>query len=108
MRTITFTETDTFGVQSPVDAVEGETITFSCTFWGAATSPAVTAFRNRQTFTTTVFPTNSPTASGSVVTLSPAVFAASGHYVINVRATVDSSTRQRKFMVVVGRDEDEQ
>ena len=101
---------DTWVVESPVDAIEGESLTFTITYEGATTvsSPTAAAYRNKTTVTSTVFPTNTPTASGNVVTLSPATGLLHGQYVIAVTATVDGNTEVRKVQVRVGRANDEQ
>jgi len=106
---ITFLEDEVWAVESPVDVVEGESVTFACTYWDTPSSPSAKAYRRNLTVTTTVFPTNSPTASGSVVTLSPATgLVGGGRYVIAVTATVDSDTRVRKIMLKCAKDEAEQ
>ena len=111
-KTINFTEESPFAVEgsfnNPLRIIEGSTITFSCNYWGTASTPSTTAYRKRQVVTTTVFPTNTPTASGSVVTLSPATgFVGGARYVINVIATVASNIWVKKIEIVCGRDEDE-
>ena len=102
--------TDIWVIESPIDAVEGESLTFTITYEGATTasSPTAVAYRNKTSDTSIVFPTNTPTGSGNVVTLSPLTGLVHGKYVVAVTATVDSQTQVRKFMVRVGRDEDEQ
>ena len=101
---------DTWLIESPIDAIEGESLTFTITYEGATTcsSPTALAYRNKTSVTATVFPTNTPTASGNVVTLSPLTGMLHGNYVVAVTATVDGNVQVRKFQVRVGRDEDEQ
>ena len=111
-KSITFTEEDPYAVEgsnsNPLRLIEGSTVTLSCKYWGTVSSPSATAYKNRQTATTTVFPTNTPSASGSIVTLSPATgFVGGARYVINVIATVSSDIWVKKIEIVVGRDEDE-
>lgn len=101
---ITFVEPQVFAVQGDIPAVAGESIPFACTFWDTATSPAVIAYVNRQLATSTIFPTNSPTASGKVVTLSLATgFTGGTRCEICVSATVGGGVRTRKINVIVGR-----
>ena len=97
-------------VESPVYATEGESLTYTITYEGATTvsSPSALAYRNKTAVTSTVFPTNTPTASGNVVTLSPLTGLLHGNYIVSVTATVDGNTEVRKLMVIVGRDEEEQ
>ena len=105
---VTFTEERPFAVESPVYVVEGSTITFGCTFWGAVTSPAAAAYRKKTTVTSTVFPTNSPSASGSVVTLSPATgFVGGANYIIAVTGTVSGDVFVKKIEVICSKDEQE-
>ena len=103
---ITFTQDRIFAVESPIKVVEGSTITFACTFWGTASSPSAVAYRKLKTVTTTVFPTNSPTASGAVVTLSPATgFVGGADYIIDVTATVASDVWVKKIKLICSKDE---
>ena len=108
-KSITFTEDQVFAVQSRIDAVEGSTVTLACTFWGAVTSPGATVYRNRQDVTSTVMPSGSHSASGSVATLKPLTALVGGaRYIIAVTGTVSGDVWIKKVMIVVGRDEDEQ
>lgn len=105
---VTFLEDKTFAVESPVYVVEGESLTFSCTAWGAVSSPSAVAYRKKTTVTSTVFPTNSPSASGSVVTLSPATgFVGGANYIIAVTFTLSGDTFVRKIELVASKDEQE-
>ena len=66
------------------------------------TSPTVVAYDETlgETVTTTVFPTNSPTASGDVITLSLLKSLTKGHtYRIEVKFTVSSNVYECFFRV---------
>lgn len=111
-KAITFTEEEAFAVEgqpsNPLRLIEGSTVTLACTFWGAVTSPNAAVYRNRQNVTSTVMPTGSHIASGSVATLKPLTALVGGaRYVIAVTGTVSSDVWVKKIEVVVGRDEDE-
>ena len=106
---VTFTQDRDWAIESPVHVVEGSTITFACTYWGAVTSPSAVAYRNNTPVTTVVFPTNTPSSSGSVTTLSPATgFVGDAKYVVAVTGTVGGDVPVKKIEVVVGKDEGEQ
>ena len=97
-------------VESPVSVVEGETITFSVTFWGAATTSSTIVYRNQSStaVTATIMPSGSQTESGNVVTLKPATaFTGGSRYIFAVTATVAGNVRVRKFMVICAKDEKE-
>ena len=106
---IDFTEKRPFATQSPLRVIEGSTITLACTFWGAVTSPTATVYRRRANVTTTVMPSGSHTASGSVATLKPLTALAGGaRYIVAVTGTVSGDVWIKKLEIIVGRDEDEQ
>lgn len=106
---ITFTEKKTYAIESPIKVVEGASIVFACTYWGTVSTPTAVAYRNRATVTSTVFPTNSPSAAGAVVTLSAAAgFVGGARYEIAVAATVGGDKHIKKIELICGRDEDEQ
>ena len=106
---ITFTEKRPFVVESPLRVIEGSTVTLACTFWGAVTSPSATVYLRRANVTTTVMPTGSHTASGSVATLKPLTALVGGsRYIVSVVGTVSGSIWVKKLEIVCGRDEDEQ
>lgn len=108
---VTFIEDKNHAVGSPIEVVEGSSITLSCTFWDDASSPSAKASKNNQDITATVFPTNTPTASGNVVTLSPATglvgASAGAKYVIAVTAVVDGDTVVKQVELIVSKDETE-
>lgn len=98
---------------SHIKLVEGATRVWVCYYlYGTPSSPAAAAFRsssgsgNGATVTTTVFPTNSPSVSGTSVTLSVATgFVGNATYKIKVTATVNSQTEVHYFFVDVAKDE---
>lgn len=109
---ITFLNNKPEALESPISLTEGETRTFSCTYWATPTSPAVVAYRstsgsgNGRAVTATVFPSGSASATGLVVTLPSATgFVGNAEYVISVTATVDSQTVVRYIKVRVRKDE---
>lgn len=109
---ITFEQNNTEASEGAIELIAGATRTFACTYvWGNPTSPSATAFRSTsgtgsgRSVTSTIFPTNSPSASGSVVTLSPATgFVGDAEYIITVSATVDSQTTKNQIRVIVKKD----
>ena len=106
---VNFSEKKPYAIESPIKIIEGAQIIFTGTYWGAVSSPSAVAYRNKQVATPTVFPTNSPTASGSVVTLSVATgFIGGARYEIAVSATVAGDKHVKKIEVICGKDEDEQ
>jgi len=105
---LNFVEDRPFAIESPVDVVEGSSITFACTGWGAVSSPSAVAYRKKTTVTSTVFPTNSPSASGSVITLSPATGLVGGaNYIIAVTFTLLGDVFVRKIELICSKDEAE-
>lgn len=108
-KNITFVNDEIWAVESPVEVVEGESVTYACTFWDTPSIPSAVAYRRNQTVTTTVFPTNFPTASGYIVTLSPATgLVGGGRYVIVVSATVSGDVRKKQIMLICKKDATEQ
>lgn len=99
---LTAMKTDPYLQESPYPTVAGENLMLTVTYDQATTvaSPSVAAYKNRATVTSTLFPTNSPTASGNVVTLSPLTGMVGGNtYVIAITATVDGAIVIRKLVV---------
>lgn len=100
-------------VESPLDMLEGETITYSVLWEGATTvaSTSATVYRNGADVTSTVMSAGSHTQSGNVSTLKPLV-AQSNHggskYIVAVQATVDGNTELRKFEILVIKPDEEQ
>jgi len=91
-------------LESPYYLIEGSSITWSITFDGATTvaTPVATAYKDETAVTSTIFPTNTPTASGNVVTLSAATgFLGGERYVIVLSAVVDGATLLVKLLVIV-------
>lgn len=105
---ITFQEDMVFGVESPVKLVEGETVTFTCTFWGVPSSVSCAVYKNggATAVTSTVMPSGSVTISGNTATLKPATAMTGGaRYIFAVTGTVSSDVRVKKFMAIVQKDE---
>lgn len=105
---ITFQSDNVFAIESPIKLVEGESITFACTYWAAPTTVSCLVYKNKSDKTSTVMPSGSTSVSGLVATLKPATAMVGGRYVFSVTATVAGETRVRKFMAIVGKDEQEQ
>lgn len=92
-----------------IDLIAGQTEVVICNYlFGNPTSPSAAAFRNSngvgfgRTVTSTVFPVNSPSASGSQVTLSPMTgLLGPAEYIVEVSATVNSVSDKHQFRVRV-------
>ena len=98
--------------ESPFRTCEGEILSFSVTFSGASsvTSPAMAVYSKSTDKTTTLVPSNAPTASGNIVSLSPIQIPASPdkEYVLCVTAVVDGNTEIRKCLFICQKKEDSQ
>ena len=106
---VNFQLNEVFAVESPIRVVEGATVTFTCTYWGAVTSPSAKVYRNGTEVTSTVMPSGSTSVSGSVATLKPLTALVGGaRYVVAVTGTVGGDIFVKKVEVICGRDEDEQ
>lgn len=95
---------DPWVLESPYYATAGESLPFTFTYEGASsvTDPVAAAYKDETTVTSTVFPTNSPSVSANVVTLSTATGLVGGErYVIAVTAVVDGATLIRKLLLIV-------
>lgn len=99
-----------FAIESPIAAVEGESIVISCQYWDTASGASAVAYRNKTSVTATVFPAGSITGGGTTtITLKPLTGLVGGaRYVIAVTATVDGDVTVRKIEVIVSKDETEQ
>jgi hypothetical protein len=100
-------------VESPVRMIEGEEITFSVEWSGAANveTPSSKVFKNGVDITGTVMISgDQDTVGGNVQTLRR-ITAQSGdggsRYVIEVSADVDNNTEKRKLLIQVVRPGDE-
>jgi len=104
MAAVTFVQNAVFAVESPVNLVEGESITFSCTYWATPSSPSAKVYKKKTDVTTTNMPSGSASVTGWVVTL-PQLTALAGtnRYVVNVQATVGGDVKLRKIEVLVQR-----
>ena len=101
---ITFTD-GPWAQESPVVQVAGESITYVCTFLGGKVISAVgstpTAYKNRTSVTSTVFPAGTTSATANQVTLKPLTSLTGGsRYVIVVSVTLDGNTTIKKFEVI--------
>lgn len=110
-RTVTFNQKDLQALESPVYAIETDSVTFSCNFWTTVSSvTAVTCYVNKQDKTSTLMPSGSHSASGSVVTLKAlAISALTGaggkRIIINVKVVINSDTITKQIVVIVRKDE---
>lgn len=98
-----------FALESPINAVEGDLIQFSCSFWDAVTgTPTAVAYRNGTDVTATVFPAGAITVSDNVVVLKRTAGLVGGsRYVIAITAVIGGDTFVRKITLIVARDEQE-
>lgn len=112
--TIYFTQGQPEALGGHIKLVEGAGKTWVCNYnWSNPSAPsAAKAYRstsgsgNGTDVSATVFPTNSPSASGANVTLSAAAgFVGNATYKIVVSATVDSQPDVHYFFVDVVKDE---
>ena len=96
-------------VESPVNMLEGEALTFSLTWLGASsvTAQSSVLYKDRSDYTSTAM-SGSSSASGIVQTLET-ITAQAGDggkkYVVAIKATVDGNTEIRKLIVNVVKDE---
>jgi len=105
---VTFSEDKEWAIESPINIVEGSTITLACTFWGSVTSPSATVYRKKTNVTSTVMPSGSHTVSGSIATLKPLTALVGGaSYIIAVQGTVSGDVWIKKIEAVVSKDEAE-
>lgn len=106
---VTFLQSKPWAAESPIAVVEGESITFTCTFWGDVSNVSAVAYRNNTEVTSTVFPAGSISTSDSNATLKPATGLVGGaRYVIAITATVGGDTYVRKIELICSKDELEQ
>ena len=105
--------TDVWLLESPIVAIEGESLVFNVTMLGASSvsSPTAFVYFNGTDVTSAAMPSGSHSVSGNVITLKAlSVLAAyaGGELVVVPQATVDGNTELRKFMVSVLRASDTQ
>ena len=101
---------DTHVNESPRYTVAGESIAMVWVFEGATTcsTPVVAAYKDGTAVTSTLFPTNTPSASGNTVTFSAMTGMVGGdRYVVTLTVVVDGSTWVKKLVVVCAAAEDE-
>ena len=87
---------------SPVWQFPGEIIPYEITVEGAnaPSSPVVAVYKGRTDVTSTVMPTNTPTASGQVISTSALkLLTANSDYAVMITATIGGKTEQRKLVV---------
>ena len=93
-------------VESPVDQIEGETITRTVEWQGSSSVTAAQSvvYLDGDVYTSTAIPSGTSTDSGTVQTLEP-LFTAAGDggkkYVQIITATVDGNTEKRKLIINV-------
>jgi len=110
-KNITFISESAWAVESPIDAVAGDTIVFSCGLrnMGTPTSSGTSAkcYRNKTDTSSTNFPSGSLTVSGTTITLKPLTALVGGNkYVVSVTiASSDGQVRVRKILVNVQKAE---
>jgi len=103
---VNFTKDRVWAVESPLEFVEGSTVTLSCTYWSSVSSPAATVYRNKANVTSTVMPSGTATASGSVSTLKPLTALVGGaEYVVAVTGTVSGDVWIKKIEIICSKDE---
>ena len=100
-------------VESPIEMVEGETITYSIEWLGTSSlsSPTATVKFNSQDVTSTVMPSGSHSVSSNIQTLKPITAATAhvrGSYIVTIQCTVDGNTEIRLLEIRVLSTEDKQ
>jgi len=106
---VNFTQDAIWAVESPLEVIEGSTITIQCVYWDTPTLPDATVYKNRADVTSTAMPSGSHSNSGDIVTLKPLTALVGGNrYIIDVEATVGGNIYLKKIMVKAGRATDEQ
>ncbi len=111
---VALSKEDIMVIESPINMVEGEILTFNMTWIGATSgsSPTATVYRKGTDYSSTAFTsgTHSITGTPPVQTLK-ALTAVAGDggkkYVVIIKAVIDSNTEIRKLLVRVVRDEQE-
>ncbi len=96
--------------ESPIQMLEGETITYALTWIGASalSSPTAVVYKDSAVYTSTAMPSGSHTVSGNVQTLKPLVATGgdgNNDYVVIIECVVDGNTERRKLIVNIIRDE---
>ncbi|MDH5508405.1 MAG: hypothetical protein OEZ02_14380 [Anaerolineae bacterium] len=98
-------------IESPLEMVEGETISYSITWQGAdsVSEPTAVIYKGGEDITATAMP-GTHTVSGNIQSL-PALTCGTADgglvYVVVVQALVDGNTERRKFNIKIVKDEAE-
>jgi hypothetical protein len=96
--------TDVLLIESPINMIEGETITYSVTWQGASSlsSPTAKVYKDGTDITSTAMSSGSHSVSGNVQTLKPLVAGSTDgkkKYVVIIEVVVDGNTERRKLIV---------
>ena len=99
-------------VESPIDMIEGEIITYTVTWEDAISlsSPTAIVYRRAEDITSTVMASGSHSVSGNVQTLKP-ITAIAGDggsiYVVDIQVVVDGlNTEIRKLLINILKDKE--
>ena len=88
--------------ESPLDVIEGETLSFDMT-WEVGTtfsSPAAKVYKNGRDQSATMMPSGTDVITGRVQTLKPiTAFKADNVYVVVIQCIVDGNTEIRKLQL---------
>ena len=95
-------------IESPIDMIEGETLTYSLTWQGASSlsNPAVSVYKDGNDITSSAMPSGSHSVFGNVQTLKPLTAGSSDggkKYVVVIQCSVDGNTERRKLIVNVAK-----
>lgn len=95
-------------IESPINMIEGETITYSLTWQGASSlsSPNAFVYKDGADITSTAMPSGAHAVSGNVQTLKPLEAGATDgrkKYVLIVECAVDGNTERRKLIVNIAK-----
>lgn len=104
---ITFIQDRNWAVESPVELVEGSSLTFNCEFWGVPSSVSEKAYMNGQDKSATILSGAGSTTGTRYTTRTLSSLKGPNRYVVAVTATVDGDTVVRKFECIVAKDEAE-
>ncbi|MDH3943705.1 MAG: hypothetical protein OEV06_06420 [Anaerolineae bacterium] len=91
-------------IESPVQMMTGETITYSVTWLGASnlSSPNALVYRRGTDISATAMPSGAHAVSGNVQTLKPLTAGSNDggkKYVVVIECVVDGNTERRKLIV---------
>ena len=99
---------DILVIESPINMIEGETITYSLTWLGSTSlsPPTAIVYRNKADITSTVMTSGSHSVSGNVQTLKPLLAGSTDgkkKYVVIIECVVDGNTERRKLIVNINK-----